>query len=89
MTAKEEKQRAIDELTKEQVKWLKKSSAIAKLPQPKRASTAIKRACKVVGYAINKIAGDILEEREETVNLKIFLSEYKKIKNQLTDVLNN
>ena len=52
MTQKEEKQKAIDDLTKEQVKLLKKSLAIAKLPQPKKASTVINRAFRVVGYAL-------------------------------------
>ena len=42
-----------------------------------------------IGYAINNIAGYILEDREETVDLKTFLSEYEKIKNQLTGVLKN
>jgi len=49
---KETKLNTIAELKKQQLRLLEKSTKIATLPQPKRPSTSIKRAFKIMSIAV-------------------------------------
>ena len=51
--AREDKIQAIEEIQKEQLSYLKKSLAVAKLPRAKMPETAIKRACIVLFYTLH------------------------------------
>lgn len=50
---KEEKLQKIKSIHDEQKQYVRKSIAVAKLPEAKRAITSIKRAQKVVGYVLH------------------------------------
>lgn len=49
---KDNKRQKVEEIYKEQLSYLKKSVAVAKLPEPKRPSTSFKRAFRVLAYAM-------------------------------------
>lgn len=49
----QEKKEAIEKLKAQQLELLDKSVKVAKLPTPKRFSTVIRRAGKVVSYCVH------------------------------------
>lgn len=50
---KDEKRTKVEAIYKEQLSYIKKSLAVAKLPEPKRPSTSMKRAFRVMAYTIH------------------------------------